>query len=141
MEGALAAAEILKAVAGGESGTRAIVDRLAAALPDAVTRALTAGALVDAQRLVERAARMNAAAADVRRWRDTIEAAEKTARAIARGDWPEALVQASRLERFLPDAWWASQAHEQILMVDEALRGLRAGPLGDRLTAPGARPR
>lgn len=139
VEGALAAAEILKAVAGGESDTRAILDRLAAALPDAVARALTAGALVDAQRLVEHAARMNAAMADVRRWRDTIETAEKTARAVARGDWPEALVQASRLERFLPDAWWAAQAHEQLMMVEEALRGLRAGPLGDRLTSAAAR--
>ncbi len=132
VENAMAAAESLKAVAANESETRALLDRVAGALEGAVVRAMTMGNLAEARRLLDKARTLGLAAPQARQWQETLDTAEKTALAVARGDWASALVQARRLERFLPDVWWVSQTNEQLMMAEEALRGLRAGPLGDR---------
>ena len=95
-----------------------------------IAAALTAGRLERAAVLHRKLEALDASGPERSRWREALDLAEKSARAIAREDWPQGRIYLRRLEGLIPEAAWVAEAEDNLKQVEEALRNLRASPLG-----------
>jgi hypothetical protein len=138
LEGALAAGETLASVASGDESARALLDRLAGCAAESIARSLTAACdLAGARHVLEAAGRLRLPGGHLRTHEAALQAAEKAARAVGRAAWSDALVALDRFDRLLPGAAWVASTREQLEAAEKAVRGLRAGPLGDGLLSSG----
>lgn len=71
---------------------------------------------------------------------EAIRSAEAAGRCLARNELGEARRYVQRIARALPGAEWASGADRELMELDERLRALRAGPLGDWASHAGQPP-
>ncbi len=130
VERALEAFRAVVSVAAEDPETRRLSDRIIQQAGAAVSAALNQGEIERARRIL-RGCDGTATSDALSEWRDTLSLCDKVAGATARRDWAGGRVYLRRLARILPDARWIALGEKQMKILDEALRDLRSGPLGE----------
>ncbi len=123
-----AAAEAL-AGSCGEAATRELILEAARRAERALDEALAQGRFERARALADGLELLGEASPGEGRWREALPLCEKTAEAIAAGEWREARVFAGRLRGILPDADWLTTCDEKLREIEDAIHELRCGPL------------
>ncbi|MCZ6792464.1 MAG: FHA domain-containing protein [Planctomycetota bacterium] len=131
LEQAVEALRGLRSVAGEEAECRRLEDEVLREVDAAVAVALTEGELGRARRLLRGIDDLEAKRGSLVEWRETLALCDKTAAAIGQGDWPSSLVYIGRLRKLLPSARWVATCEKRLRHIDENVREVRSGPLGE----------
>lgn len=130
LEAAIRAVTELMAVAREEPASRELLVAAARQADAEIAKVFKLGQLERAASLIRQLDGLDAPGPERAHWREALLLAERSAQAVAHGDWPRARICLRRLKAAVPSAAWVSQAQKSVDRVEEASSDLQSGPLG-----------
>ncbi|MBN1441739.1 MAG: hypothetical protein JXA90_03470 [Planctomycetes bacterium] len=130
LEEAMKAAHELQSAAAEQPFTRELLERIGKEAEGKVAAALAHGDLGRARRWMGLLSGLEVENSYLLQWGEALELSDRASLAMERGDWSGGRVYLGRLQRILPAAQWVALCEEKLGAMEEALRELRASPLG-----------